>query len=139
MLTTQSVRCCQPHQAFSQTLCSSSFLANPKPLNVLLCCCSAGPVGVLDVIDTLSALLSAPGIPQGPVQLSLAGSSVEAGELSGQLAAALSGIAEKNEAAAAEAARQAEEEEEAPAAAKPAIGLFGIGTRKVGQVGECLV
>jgi hypothetical protein len=83
---------------------------------------------VLDVVDTVSALLAAPGIPTGPVQLSLAGSSVEPGELSGQLAAALTSIAEKNEAAAAEAA--AAEEEEAPAA-KPAIGLFGIGTRKV--------
>jgi hypothetical protein len=36
----------------------------------------AGAVGVLDVFDTVSALLAAPGIPAGPVQLSLAGSSV---------------------------------------------------------------
>jgi hypothetical protein len=92
--------------------------------------CVAGAVGVLDVIDAVSALLAAPGIPSGPVQLSLAGSSVDAGELSGQLAAALTSIAEKNEAAAAEAAA-AEEEEEAPAVAKPAISLFGIATRKV--------
>jgi hypothetical protein len=97
---------------------------------------SAGAVGVLDVIDTVSTLLAAPRLPEGPVQLSLAGSSVEAGELGQQLAAALSSIAEKNEAAA-EAARQEEQEEEAPAAAaKPAIGLFGIGTRKV-RVLDC--
>jgi hypothetical protein len=38
--------------------------------------CAAGAVGVLDVIDTVSALLAAPGIPAGPVQLSLAGSSI---------------------------------------------------------------
>jgi hypothetical protein len=96
---------------------------------MLIVGCVAGGVGVLDVIDTVSALLAAPGIPAGPVQLSLAGSSVDAGELSDQLAAALTSIAEKNEAAVA----AAEEEEEAPAAAaaKPAIGLFGIGTRKV--------
>jgi hypothetical protein len=47
--------------------------------------CVAGAVGVLDFIDTVSALLAAPGIPTGPEQLSLAGSSLNTTPQSGSI------------------------------------------------------
>lgn len=97
---------------------------------------TAGAVGVADVATALSALLTAPSIPAGPVLLTAAGSSVDAGDLAGQLATALSSIEERNAAAAAEAAAKAEAEapvqEEAPEVTPPRSQLFaGLGTIKL--------
>lgn len=94
-----------------------------------------GSVGLGEVSEVLAALLEAPVLPAGGAVLDVAGTSVDAGTVVGQLAAALSSVGEKNATKIADleaqrAQRAQQRRAESPASPAPASrGLLSFGSK----------
>jgi hypothetical protein len=101
-------------------------------------------VSLSEVSEVLAALLDAPVLPGGGAVIEVAGTGVDAGDVTGQLAAALSSIAEKNAGKVAEldarqaqaAAARQQQRAALPVKRPESPSLFGLGAKVCGCVFE---